>query len=257
MKNTKRISRHINFPNITATLSILISVIVLMKDYYQNERITQISYLSSAAQFRPNLKIAGNLKTSISALMSKGQGTDSLGAREIPAILPVSIKMKCVNVGNSIARVITTFLTNTKTGDDKLRMLLTDSKNRQNELIPVPFNNFYKTQDLSSGDTISIETAHMVTSFQHERITLHFLILYENEMGALFDTYFWAQFEVGPFILRASTTFINGKKDVVYSALMPSDGVELKLIDSHSSTQMYSQENAKYILDYLSLIERR
>jgi hypothetical protein len=163
MINIKRYLARLSFSNIIAVLSILISIIVLMRDYYQNERINQLSYTTSAVQFRPNLKIVGHLQIANSGLASKAPHFDAPGTKDIPAILPMDIKLKCVNTGNSLARIINTFLTDTMSGNDKLRALLTDKERRQSEMVPVPFKNYYKTQDLSSGDTIVLVQREMDT----------------------------------------------------------------------------------------------
>ncbi len=260
MIQIRRYLTRLSFTDILAAVSIVISLIVLVRDYYQSARIDQLSYTTSAVQFRPNLKIVGNLRIVDFALGTRLPHLDGPSLEEIlttPAELEIHISLRCTNTGNSLARIVNTFWTDTVSGEEKLRALLTDKVRRQDAIIPASFNDYYKTRDLSSGDTTDIEARHMVASYHDETFTLHFLILYENETGALFDTYYWARFAAGPFKMQEKDILIDGKREIIVTLGCRVDSQVVRLIDSHSSTMLYSPEAAKDILRFISSIPRK
>jgi hypothetical protein len=179
---------------------------------------------------------------------------DSLGRREYdasPIGLGININLKCINTGNSLAKILNTFWTDTVSGEAELRAILIDGDRRQGSMVPVSLNGYYKTQELSAGDTINIETELSVASFKDKTFTLHFLILYQNEAGALFDTYYWARFKAGPFRMFQIDTLIDGKRDRFVIPFFPFMRASLiKLIDSHTSTKLYSSEVAMDIINF-------
>ena len=144
MIKTKNYLAQLTITEILAIVSIVISLFVLVRDYHRSEQIDQISYTNSAVQFRPKLEIINHpsIDEGIN-FATKLKHFDSLGTKVYnasPTGLGINISLKCVNIGNSLARILNTFYTDTVSGEAKLRATLMDKDSRQGSMVPVSLN---------------------------------------------------------------------------------------------------------------------
>jgi hypothetical protein len=247
--------------NILASIAIVISVIVLIRDCAQDRRVAELGYVTNAVQFRPNLKIISKPIVSIqfrseipvNELLSR-QSTDTINS---PTTINVTAEIKLINTGNAKANIFSYMWKDTVTGDEKIRQILLNKKKRTDLIQLVSNEDFYKIIDLSAGETKTIEVKQDIENIPNDTFVLHFLFLYKSETDALFDTYYWARYSLGNIIVKPEIVTIDGK-----SVLRPNFGNKqiqdiIVLVDDNSSTKMYSQKQSKDIIRFLSQAKNR
>jgi hypothetical protein len=181
-----------NFWSLTA---IIISIISLCYDRSQNDKIDKQQYELSAINYRPCLVIDTIMFDSTSFRIKTadltGQVNDSTGLITVKGEIFVKTKIRIRNTGNSNAKVILAATVDTICGLKKIR----------DELFSLNYNFFPDSIMMDSPYYIDIMPNksydyiinNKFSNFKENKIELHFFILYENEIGQLFDSYCWVK----------------------------------------------------------------
>jgi len=249
--------KKLTLSDILAAVAILISVVVLIRDCSQNAQINELTYRTNATQFRPNLKVCEKPNLIDFQLRSKMAVKDffprvTQDTIDTPATLRVTVSLKLTNIGNAVAHISSIVWVDTVSGEDQIRRMLLDKNARPDSLQAGSLNRYFTPMDLSTGDTTTIELKRDIEFIDRQAFTLHFLFLYENETGALFDTYYWARYQLGEIIYQPQVGMINGNPAVRIIYNRKQFREFLKFLDDHSSTKVYTQEQSENIIKYLS-----
>ena len=115
------------------------------------------------------------------------------------------------NTGNSKATILAYAIIDTFTEEPYLREKLLNIVHKKDSLYHFDFFPLLFNNELQPGSEILVEKR---TSLIHldESIMLHILILYENEIGNIFDSYYWAVFENIPIYYKPMYRYNRNKK---------------------------------------------
>jgi hypothetical protein len=240
--------------------ALIISIIGLVCDHCQNKKIEDLDYKNKALEFRPLLKIVGIPKIDSFELKSykkvdMREFLDSSDTTErfvdIPSILTINLKLNMVNAGNSIAAVYAEFWSDTLSGSDKIRDILLDKKLREHRLSKSPIIDYFRFKEIQPGETTDFEFSHTVKFLEEDKFTMHFLFLYKNEAGALYDTYYWARYTTTPIVGVPEFAVINGQLAFRMKFAKTEFTEFLKLLDQNMASKTYPRTEAEDILDFL------
>lgn len=236
-------------------IAVILFTVLFVRDCSNTSKLNELTYRINATQFRPNLKLIGKPAFDIyiegdKFAMKDLLVQDSAGILDVTARLRVNAHFRVANIGNSVAHVFGFLSTDTLSGGETLREQLTIDQRSGYELDTT--TQYYKLLDISPNDTISVENEYKIKFLKDHTFTLHFLLLYENETGALFDTYYWARCNFGDILMSPQFSLMAGKPYVRF--LIPKKQLTefLHIVDDHSSTRMYSQKQAENIIQFLS-----
>lgn len=153
------------------------------------------------------------------------------------------------NVGTATARLVAQVLADTLTGKPALREMLTDSKARQ-ALHFVATSDFYPLREIAPGDTAEFTFPQTLSGANDSQGTFHMLLLYENDAGALYDTYYWARYSLSP--MWAKGYWRLGPNGYEPEISLDGDTLRnaLRLVDTNESSFLYSATEAREIRQY-------
>ena len=157
-------------------------------------------------------------------------------------------RYKFQNKGNAKAILVAAFAIDTTSGGDILRKIILDKKLRREYLLSTErLDRYYKNFELNPTEQDSLEI-ESYTRFQDNFLfTQHFLLLYTNEAGAYFDTYYWARFSTAtPWIKFPKGTQLYITKEGLKDMLL-----NLPLKDYEESNKIYSKDEIKRILEFI------
>jgi hypothetical protein len=80
-----------------------------------------------------------------------------------------------------------------------------------------PFEDYFHNE-IQPGDSTNLNIKLPVTFIENSKFTIHCLILYENELGVLYDTYLWAVYELLPVLVK---TEYKRENDELYYRVIP------------------------------------
>jgi hypothetical protein len=239
--------------------AIVLAIIVFVRDCSQNKRIEELGYISNALQFRPILQVLGSPRiysyeiqsdrVALPNFSTAPESTDSI--QDINASLRIHAKLRFVNAGNAIANVYAFVWADTSSGSPMIRADLLNRTLREQRFVPSPDTDYFYIKDIRPGDTCDFQIAHDVRFFIEQKFTMHFLLLYGNEAGGLFDTYYWARFTTMPILWKAEFAIIDGK--LAYRVGVDRKQLRefLTLCDQNISWKVYSKADAEDVLSFI------
>lgn len=255
-KYSKSISPKIN-PTIISTcialFALIISLLAFINQRNQNakynahiEKIDSLSYKIAANDFQPKLKIIEEVSKNSAqieltipkkCLAPEKVSFDSTGnlvatergpycvtdvpTVEVKSTIKITAEYKVTNVGNSTAIIVAYAFADSVYSKPFLRqkMLSIDFSKISYSTFP----DFYKNQ-LLPGDTTIIPLDYVVQFNKEGKIITHCVIFYENDLGHLYDTYFWIVYENIPQNFLSYVMFRKIKEGLeVSSAIIPED----------------------------------
>ncbi|MGB2698066.1 MAG: hypothetical protein WBD28_09465 [Candidatus Zixiibacteriota bacterium] len=251
---------NIKFSDCVSILALMLAVFVFIRDCSQDKKIEELNYWSNAMQFKPSLKVVGDPITT--AFQFEGDGKfatrDILNASDtttkfidIHCTLTINFKLNIMNEGNTMADVYAVFWSDTSKGRDKMRELLFNKDARERELGKPIIGDYLTLKSVPPGDTVDYEMTHTVQFFEENDFTMHFLFLYRNEIGTLYDTYYWACYNATPILGKVEFAIIDGKLVSRIAVEKTQFKDFLKLYDHAMSSKTYSKSEAEDILDFL------
>jgi hypothetical protein len=252
--------KKIKFSDWVSVAALVLATFVSVRDCSQNKRIEDLDYNSKAMEYRPRLDIVGNpqitsvgiageKKIATRDLLDTSQNSDTF--IDIPCSLTVDTKLCIVNSGNSLAEVYAYTWEDTLSGNAQLRYRLLNKKLRENGFVLSPTTDYFTIQDIKPGDTSYFKLSHKANFVKENSFTMHFLLLYKNEVGVLYDTYYWARYDVTPIMSKLEVLAINNKPVAVRSVPQEIKLLEfLKLRDHNTSWRKYSKAEAEDIIRF-------
>ena len=192
------------FSVVISLFSFLIAGGSFIRSCDNSNKIEELDFANKALVHRPVLKMVSQeiVKINIRELHAEHimpmdpfdvwfVKCDSI-APNTPAHITLTIRAKFVNVGNSLAHILSIFDSDSSTDEPFVRNALLNSTTRNQFLnsaryIPVP----YASTDLLPGDSMTIFYDRPLHVTSSSILTFHHCIYYFNENRALYDTYTW------------------------------------------------------------------
>ena len=190
--------------------SILLPVIFfglsLWLNFQNKSQIENLNKKINAQTFRPILTLVGGpiitktwfdpIKIDFEGLRDSVTVNPETGISEIPVRMNLSLKakLKLSNSGNSIAKIIYSISGTNASDETVLRKLLLEHINKPYKLSTHMMRQYSAVELLPNNqDTTTITIELNVSEIKNNNFGIHYLILYENELGYLYDSYFQTQ----------------------------------------------------------------
>lgn len=234
--------QRLGFTKGIAIFSLVISLISLAKDWSQSKQIDRIDFHSRGQMNRPLIEISQPEKIHYTLeVLAPGQ---LQSGRHLKCRLTVDPELSVTNQGTSVARIMAFAVTDKYSGHARLRSMLLKGRLSQNLRIEAS-DGFYRVKHMTSGDMRSMRMPHTITDFEatNNEFVIHYLVLYENEVGNVFDSYRWVRFRADPipanFTVQDHLSTIEISKEAL-------DG-KFRVIDTDFSTYMYTKSESHII----------
>lgn len=228
---------------IVAIIALGLAVFSTFRSCSSEMEIQKRDYLISSIDYRPRLKLS-NPKITMIDLVSdsvpvkkNNDLSDSIG--NLYAKVTLKIRIKVTNIGNNSAKIVGYVFTDTISNEQVIKDILKDS-NRKNinskDTLKLP--HLYK--DLTPIDTTFIELEYCPQLILNNQFMIHLVLYYENELGQLFDTYYWIDYKAKPVIVPNPIFYSQDKAMMEKFAKGIFKVVEFK--DENSYSSIYSEE---------------
>lgn len=259
------ILKKIGLNNWISLAAFALATVVFFKNCSQDKKIDKLTYVSNAMQFRPLLQVLDKPriysyeirtdKVNVPNFSTTQVNTDSI--HDINATLRIYAKLRVANTGNAIANVYELIWTDTSSGGSEIREVLLNQKLREQKFVSSPDTDYFGIKDIKPGDTCDFQISHDVKYVYDQKFTMHFLLLYRNEAGDLFDTYYWARFKTIPFVWKTEFAIIDGQ--LAYRIGVDKKQVKefITLYDQNTSWRLYSKSDAENILSFFEHLSKK
>jgi hypothetical protein len=236
--------------------ALALGVVGLIRDCKQENRLDELNHGMTALQYRPLLKVVGTPDVLSYELEGQPFRTDTLlkatesdSVLDIYARLTVDLRFAVVNDGNAVARIYSIVLTDSSSGADLARRRILNSDFSGFKL--VPDSSYFRTESVTPGDTAYFNESYRVNFSDKSTFTLHFLILYQNEMKALYDTYHWARFSTREIWFRNYYRIEKGRLQI--RSVPRGDDLRkfLQFVDGNESYYAYDRSEAGAVQENL------
>ncbi len=265
MKNIFNFLKSFGIGNWFAILSLFAVILNFVCDELRNIKYDEINYFTNASTFRPQIIIKDTPVISEANFENMFFGNDSLQAEYVDSLLKhsgikedlikfpyfinIKIKYNFQNIGNSLARIIAFYYTDTISTNPILRDSFLDRSFHKLNIGTQALDEFYGKEILQGGNQ-SLDFSYSVNFSSNKEFTIHFLILYENEIGNIYDTYSWTSFKL-PFDYIAY--FPSGIDPIIAAKMLPEKiKMNVKAQKNKITHHIYSEEDTDYIKKVLS-----
>lgn len=239
---------HLLSSTFAAWLSLLIT---LVWNFHQEDKLKELTYQNNAMNYRPRLEVisqpviaeAGFLNDSVYVINDTSIYYGPLG---------FVVEIKLVNKEPHMAKLVAHIVRDTLSGDDNIRKLLISEAKHTRRMNFMPRDDFFKVKEIAFNDTISISMKHIILNVnQKQEGVLHHLFLYENELGVLYDTYYWIRFRLNPIHTFVQPVgFYKAQNSMLLRVEQVNNADVLKSIrfgESNTSRYIYSQSEKEDI----------
>lgn len=212
-------------------------------------KIDSLKFENNSIKYRPNIRVIGDPILEKVWFDSSEIEIKDLDNNFIsyPFVIKCHLKLKfrLVNEGNSLADIISIISIDTTSADIVVRRRLLDPKFTRYKFDA--FHPFFNNEMLPKIDTLDYNHTEGIDFLKDQLFTLHFLILYENELEQIFDTYYWVQFKIEDYIMPSA--FIRKENQII--KLEPASKNLVIIVDSKTSYEAYDRKDGEFILNLI------
>lgn len=265
IQNQKKINRA-QKSFVISIFAIILTLFSYIYLYYrhekEDERFEVLQYETNGIRYRPKLEIVGKpiIERVILKRDSVNRSGDFINAYNK---LGFTAELNFKNTGNTDAKILAVIQTDTVSGAAFIRDMLLSETMRARKLNKVYLmNEFFLFKEVSRDDTTSFKVNHELNFITNSEAVLHFLVLYENELGNLYDTYYWAKFKIKTEIVgRIEHTILDTTQMIVKTDLLFAKKDLRNLIvfkeDNQSSYPYDKDDRDSYIKFHRKKMEER
>jgi len=244
------------FKNFIEVISVIILVITFCKTCNNEKEIKGINYKERAITHRPNLYIIGKPKI----LEIKMPKSDVINAMDSSALIEVSAnikyEIKITNIGNDIANIVLMGFTDTLSGNDEFRQNIFD-KSRRKYTSFIKDTTYLFQNDIKPNDTIPFTFTYQAKYFDkvndaNGSFTLHLIVFYQNKIGNLYDTYYWAKYLTKPFYLTATYSEEKGQGYITYKWIGAEVIKSFECIATANNAIIYNENNRNKLVTLIN-----
>jgi len=234
-----------------SVIAIFISLVSLSYTAYNDYKIKNISFDSEGLQNRPLIEF----ENKIDIIHYKYETKEPVSAKDLyqkkltnlNVVLTIDPELTVINKGVTVAKILCEVVTDQYSGLPEIRKKILSDKIWKSFREVKRTDEFYKTKDILPGKSLPIRLPCTLKhiNFDLNECTIHYLIIYSNEIGNIYDSYFWVRFKMEPFEMHYSTNGnllrLQFEKEKVAGSV--------KVVDTHFSTFMYSRQESKRITE--------
>jgi len=259
------IIRTYGWSNFTANLLSTLAIYIAWRAFLESEvarneiRVRQLdldslSYLVSAHENHPRLKVSKEFEI-VGMDVQNYIAPDSLDSQNdtvrISTYFIISGGLQVVNIGNSLAKLLMTASYDSLTYSPVMRESVQKLDDRLKKAL---FIRTYRLEEILPGDTAYLKFSRPIYYVRDHRFTLHIFLLYSNEIGNLFDTYYWATYDIKDMLVETITDQKGGRR------FMPGkmhDPKEIVQMGEHpvKSYNTYSKSQTHLFMNYLNVLK--
>lgn len=188
---------------------------------------------------------------------------DSAGFRSMSMTnISLFAKLEMSNTGSSFGKLKAIASGDSLSGDDILRRDIID-RNKWPLFVDDRYKEFFTDRTvrpmgrdsiivpITIRGTLFFERSTGDSNIHLEPGTFHFLIVYENELGDIFDTYYWTTYSLGRAIIKPYFLKVkNGKQEFAFSRKAFSQDL-IRPIMVNQSSHIYLSSEKKEVRDFL------
>lgn len=214
------------WPIIVSVIAVCVSLGALIWNAYQESKIYEHSITIDALSHKPLLEPVEEVELESIGLKLTGKPRKLRGIFKDSVFVVVGETLvidcdvngtfKVCNTGNDVATLTYYTILDTISTDDILRKWLLGEKQIETRWDTISMD--FKHIDITPGETLSlpVKKRFQFVSETGEAI-LHIFLLYENQFGALFDTYYWVRFrcDLSTVMEKDGEYFVPSKRKVL------------------------------------------
>jgi hypothetical protein len=226
--------------------AILISISSIVYTCCQDKKLNNLTYHINSIEHRPHLKIVDisinncTFKSRPFTIFKETENdSDTLN---IEVNIEVETTLKIVNIGNSKASLILEVAADTASGNMFLKNVLPRLTQQAEKS---EYRRYYPYFEINVNDTAIFTYKRKIENIDDNKFTLHFYLLYNNELQQFFDTYYWARFSVTPFLIQPQ--FNNNIKNNSLPIIYNFKDIErsIHFVDDNNFSYTYSEKEKK------------
>lgn len=208
--------------NIIAASALILSIFAYCQQDLRNQKEEKRNFEEDALQFNPRLTIIGDPKIknfNFTVRFPKNSFAPDFNPTEVdtPTIvgkvagqLPITTTFRVLNKGNSLAKIFAILFSDTLSDRPVIREMINSKGFHKRDIFFEPVEDYFHNE-IQPGDSTNLKIEIPVTFIKNSTFTIHCLILYENELGVLYDTYLWAVYELLPVLVKTEYKLENDK----------------------------------------------
>jgi hypothetical protein len=159
-----------------------------------------------------------------------------------------------VNRSDVEARILLFACSDTVAGVSRLRQILRNPVARERQIAASFNDDFYEERSVMPGDSITLMFAREVTYAQDSVLTMHYLVVYQNPIGDMYDTYYWARYRMGNMPIRPLLIRQVRGRDTLQTMGASVDMTNmLEPFDTNESRFIYPRTEEKGLIRWLRL----
>ena len=174
---------------------------------------------------------------------------------ELKGKLSITSQLFLKNSGNALAKVFAYVQTDTTSFIPMIReSFLRSIRERDSASV----TELESLNELLPGDSTVLTLQHEVAFFDSNQFTLHYLVLYENELGNLYDTYIWNRFMINDFPMKAQIASVHAQQlmRLIYPKIKAGDLV-VPVGSPNDSYFTYDKKDAEEIRSFFKILRSR
>ncbi len=250
---TKKLKKKINWDRWFMAIPIVLSIIGFSKSCITEKKLNDTNTQLSSITFRPLLTLSNLRIDSIMFFSDKDiikYDDHNITTVNIDSIyLKIRTKIKVTNKGNSTAKILRCLISDTITDNDFLnRVFLKHESSFSIVNVSNIFKNSY--QEILPSDSIDINCEFTPQTIFDGKCILHVLLLYENDLGNYYNSYYWARFEIRPFEV-SEIEFVK-KISKGWEFIIQEPHKKISLINENNVTSVLSKNMQKKMKEYIS-----
>lgn len=231
-----------------ALLTLILGIAGLCYQVYRDNEADKLSFKNAGIQNRPNLEIVGRPSIKSIKVAPESQGRIvNFNDKNLGFSPTLETELKLINDGNSVAKLMFEVVGDVHSGEDEVRKFILDPDKRKNVKITL-IDDFYKVVEFNTDKEHDLTLTRTILSPKDGMFTIHYLFIYSNEIGNVYDTYIWARYAQKPINM-----FVADKTDKTVRLTVSKDELlkSIEFVDMRSSSHMYSKEDSKELIDLL------
>jgi hypothetical protein len=153
--------------------------------------------------------------------------------RNVSARLTIETRIRVRNDGNTNAKFMFHAVTDSLSGVPEMRniMLGRDLSKKANLMLSMS-NEHYETKDILPGKEDTFEGITKVDNIKDDQFTIHYWLVYNNEAGNVYNTYYWARFAT-----KKTVIYPQADSYTIQQALLNS----VEFVDDNQSYECYNR----------------
>lgn len=233
-------------------LALMLSIAGFCYKVYRDNEADKLSFKNSGIQNRPHLEIVGRPSIKSIKVAPESQGKIlNFNDKNLGFAPTLDTEVKLINDGSSVAKLMFEVLGDVHSGEDEIRKIILDPDKRKN--IKFTFiDDFYKVVEFGKDKEHDLTLTRTILSPKDSMFTIHYLFIYSNEIGNVYDTYIWARYAQKPIKM-----FVADKTDKTVTLTASKDEVlkSIEFVDMRSSSYMYSKKDSEELISLLKKLQ--